>query len=1336
MKKYISFAIIALLLTFVVAYIFPTFNVNAETEINTISLHESTIIYRDNEIPFSNAAKKSEYENKTPTITVLTHGYDGSPIHFSNVSGVFAPNTASIINEIIEKTEINGGVNIYYAKQTSPKQLYKLSSSNYTRVDKEIDLIDDASKHIILLYEASNPTAGHKAVYDEFDNLLDTISLQYKALTGYLPIYNLIGHSRGGVINLMYATHHPYNVDKVISMGTPYRGSRLGMIDKILVLSKMLSTEGAIKPQGMVDILSETDPEDETAAVATTSATEIRNDWNAVYSQGVRASIISIGTMTDLSYVSKLLTEPEVSSYIKDESIIKILQKVINCANQVPGLVNFVFNFVDEIASIAQAFGLNTIADMGFEENSWTNVEIETYRKILQLVKLVNGELVIADDLFIDTDSQLGLGFADGISYTGFQRHIKILTDTDLTENKSYYNAPAIGHNVETMNADIVSFIGNSLTFGYSTNNVTTITDDEEKTISYNPPDTNLSYNETTEWIDFQLLKYTSNYNGNRQFILTNAQAEIYKYDTAGYLTQDTTANLSNYLIEAGDIYYIKVKPLNSSAKIKIVPTETILGTSSLSYNGNKAIQVKATNAGYYSIQIPAAINVTSNKQLFKHQFPSSNYCYIKYFSAQECISLYLSGGTTSTISISLTLVSNLENALSNESKLESSSNIRAFYLTNASSTTKEYTIFTFYNETVQAASFAVFSENGEITSTNTSGTNFNMYKFSVLSNQTVCLVFGQNGTEFLFGENIETHEWIINNSPVTDSEIYLPQENVTVSLNKYIDGVLIETNCSITESHNLFVGNTLNLVNCSVGSEIVLHKTTDASEVLKIYIMPMFADFYAVNNDDGVRIYPRLKDRVATDIPIENIIMKVLIDGSIYELSSSGLLIVESTATNSIRDINIQGVSYQIPLNTPAPKLSDEQQFSCSLSVNTHFNGGTGTLALPYQIKYKRHLKNIKYNPSASYYLLNDIDLNNEIWEPLPSFYGTFDGNNYKIKNLKFSSTNVFTSNLTYLGFFQKNYGTIQDIQFSGVQVELILHNVVHFGVVSGLCAQNAQIINCDVTSETIMGIQTDSYNLSAGVIVGYSQGGYVERCGASFYILRTSSSSYSNVGGVVGANTTGDVIRCYSEGRIEVYSTGDDVNLDVGGLIGRCAYSDIYGSFGYVLNCYSTCDVYVETVGITSYVYIGGLIGVLKEARVRYCYATGEVLGKNHTGYVVAGGFAGLIENCTNQGYVKNCFTFGDVYARGNYSGAERRYSFFGRLCGDESNNSFLNIYYNSGSGFKEGLTGTEITWNTSWYVGKTEAQLKTVSFQTGELGLSSTYWNFTEGQFPTLK
>ena len=47
-----------------------------------------------------------------------------------------------------------------------------------------------------------------------------------------------------------------------------------------------------------------------------------------------------------------------------------------------------------------------------------------------------------------------------------------------------------------------------------------------------------------------------------------------------------------------------------------------------------------------------------------------------------------------------------------------------------------------------------------------------------------------------------------------------------------------------------------------------------------------------------------------------------------------------------------------------------------------------------------------------------------------------------------------------------------------------------------------------------------------------------------------------------------------------------------------------------------------------------------------------------------------------------------------------------------------------------------GKEKKWNsTSWYTGKTTAQLKSVSFQKNELGLVLSFWNFVEGEYPKL-
>ena len=185
MKKRTNLVIIALIIAITVVFVYPAVSKKAKADA-VISTHQATKIYQDLNIPYNGANKKSDYENITPKITVLTHGYGGDPANFSNTGDGFAPNDASIINKIISMTEVNGGVNIYYAKHVfnettkiTKRTFHKLSYTNYdSEPSNEVAMIDDASKHIILIYKASEPVEGHKVVYDEFHELLDDVSLQ------------------------------------------------------------------------------------------------------------------------------------------------------------------------------------------------------------------------------------------------------------------------------------------------------------------------------------------------------------------------------------------------------------------------------------------------------------------------------------------------------------------------------------------------------------------------------------------------------------------------------------------------------------------------------------------------------------------------------------------------------------------------------------------------------------------------------------------------------------------------------------------------------------------------------------------------------------------------------------------------------------------------------------------------------------------------------------------------------------------------------------------------------------------------------------------------------
>lgn len=597
MQKKIRFSFVTIVLLICLSISIPLFNIFsikiAFADENIVpTIHEETKIYRVDESAFEGAARETQYANQTAKITVLTHGYSGKPYHFSNDgTEEFTYNEYSIISALMEKTSSNGGIDLYRAKGITIEnddntveygvELYKLSDDSYEATnDNLVDMLDDVSKHIVLVYESNIIYDGHKKVYGEFNTVLDTVSAQYKALTGFLPIYNLIGHSRGGVINLMFATEHPYNVDKVISVGTPYRGSRLGMIDGILEFSGMLENANDPKPQGMLDILSESTPQYETPQSNPTTAVEIRNAWNTVCAQGeVRANVISIGTMMDVSAISAILEDDTTLSYVgSDSNMVSILEKVVEVADELPGLVEFALDFANETASVSQCFGLNTLGDFDIEKEGWTDAKISDCRKILELVKNVNGNLIIADDLFIDTDSQLGQGFEDGVSYTGFSRRVKIFTAEDIGGERSVPTLPPIGHNIEAMNPDIVSFISNSLVCGFGNDNIMSI--DEEFQGVYT---------------DLQAFRIQPQYSGLREISISNGTLSMYKYTDTGLKYCEISGNdISNsgtftYNLKNDEVYLVVMKPnYLSTAQFAFCHANTIvLGNNQIKYEND-----------------------------------------------------------------------------------------------------------------------------------------------------------------------------------------------------------------------------------------------------------------------------------------------------------------------------------------------------------------------------------------------------------------------------------------------------------------------------------------------------------------------------------------------------------------------------------------------------------------------------------------------------------------------------------------------------------------------------------------------------------------------------
>ncbi|MCD8237872.1 MAG: hypothetical protein LUC92_00830, partial [Clostridiales bacterium] len=146
-----------------------------------------------------------------------------------------------------------------------------------------------------------------------------------------------------------------------------------------------------------------------------------------------------------------------------------------------------------------------------------------------------------------------------------------------------------------------------------------------------------------------------------------------------------------------------------------------------------------------------------------------------------------------------------------------------------------------------------------------------------------------------------------------------------------------------------------------------------------------------------------------------------------------------------------------------------------------------------------------------------NSIDLNNEEWTPIGTFYmqfnGSFDGNNKKINNLTISSS------LTYVGLFGVigESSTIKNLTVSGS-----LNSEYYGGAIGGIVARNYGMVSDCVYSGTVSG----SGRTAAGGIVGYNNkpSGMVTNC-----INTGTVSKASYVGGIVGFNYGGTLSNNY---------------------------------------------------------------------------------------------------------------------------------------------------------------------------------------------------------------
>ena len=384
-------------------------------------------------------------------------------------------------------------------------------------------------------------------------------------------------------------------------------------------------------------------------------------------------------------------------------------------------------------------------------------------------------------------------------------------------------------------------------------------------------------------------------------------------------------------------------------------------------------------------------------------------------------------------------------------------------------------------------------------------------------------------------------------------------------------------------------------------------------------------------------------------------------------------------------------------------------------VTTKAQFSGtGNGTEANPYLIANAVQLDEMRNylgpaNNDKHFSISNDIDLvaliatkyPNEGWEPIGNksdedtnaFYGSLEGNGFKITNLWISrigssyvglfgnTTNAVINNLNiqlatngiagqdYVGILagSSNSGMVSNVKVTG--------KVTASNYVGGLIGENSSpVINCQSACE----VNTEGDNVggligkTSAEVSGSSSSSNVKNTGSVFVgnfmggLIGVNQAPVSNSnasGSVTGTSTIGGLVGDSYASINNSFATGNiSGRMWIGGLVGTSdsvsdsyatgtVYSDQKVGGGLVGQSYGAITGSHATGNVRGSQSIGGLVGILG-ATVMYSYATGNVtqIVSDTTpegGFVDIGGLAG---SSFSNGVIENCFASGDVKVTDN--------------------------------------------------------------------------------------
>lgn len=262
-----------------------------------------------------------------------------------------------------------------------------------------------------------------------------------------------------------------------------------------------------------------------------------------------------------------------------------------------------------------------------------------------------------------------------------------------------------------------------------------------------------------------------------------------------------------------------------------------------------------------------------------------------------------------------------------------------------------------------------------------------------------------------------------------------------------------------------------------------------------------------------------------------------------------------------------------------------------------TRFAGGDGTAENPYLIATVGDLQQIKFNTSAHYRVVADINATGFDFVSIPDFSGSLDGNGKTVANLTVNGNGIFKS--TNAG------AVIKDITLVDATVALSGSSFTYSGLLVGMAQTTA------ISNVRVLGLKVSSadFDDSFGSLVGrMTLNSSITGCNVAGAVINLPEGS---AGGIVGNVMTGSTVTaCAFTGSITAAS-------EVGG-IAATIYTD-----GTIADCHVNAD-------LTAVHTIGGIVATSGRAPVVRNHVEGTITatGANRWKGHCVGGVIGTLQ------------------------------------------------------------------------------------------------------------